>query len=366
MKALLLLATVACTLFYSCGSKEKEKGSVQTLVDNEFTEQFSELKLSIIVADTTLDKLVSKEKTLKLFAKKYFPDSLIQTYFDRSEKVTFFPIGKAQNEDQEIYIVIKATSGTKRAAFLLVYDNQLVYKDGILICKTDADSKTTYSSIIDKTFDITIRKSETVIGGDPILTETFLAYNTVGKLGKVVTNDSEDDIDLTNPIDTLPQTKKFTGDYYIDKKNFISLRDSKDSGELVFFYHFEKEKNDCNGEIKDQILFTGPNTAAYMHDGEPCVMNLQFTGTQLILKEDHGCGNKRPLDCTLDGNFTKKASKPKDPKKADKKPVDPKVKLEPVQVDPKNTVKPPVKPKPKPKPKPITTPKAPVVNNDIQ
>jgi hypothetical protein len=369
---LFILATLCGVLFsIACKSKKSDASVTINTPDNDFTEQFATLALPINLADTSLDRILTKEKALKIVGKNYFPDSLIQSYFEKGEKISYYSIGKAQNEDQEVYIVMKAIGATKKGVFLLCYDNTLKYKDGRLICKTDADSKTSYRAVITKNFDIKIIKSELVENSDAILTETSLAYNNAGFLGTVVTNDSDDEMDLQNPIDTLKQTRKYTGDYYADKKNFVSLRDGKDSGELIFFYHFEKNKDDCSGEIKDRILMTGPNTAIFMHDGDPCVMNIQFTASQLILKEDHGCGNKRPLDCTIDGNFTRKTGKNKVDKKVAPLPA--------ATTDPSSVNTTPKKPKTTvPLKKPVTKPvkptdikpnppkKAPVKQTEIQ
>jgi hypothetical protein len=372
MKQLLIVFT-SILLLYSCGGKKEKEVVKSTTIDNEFTEQFASIQLPINITDTGLDRTIAKEKIIKTYGKKYFPDSLVQTFFTPDEKVNYYAIGKTQNEDQEVYILMKGISGDKKAAFLMCYDNQLHYKDGALLCKTDVDSKTSYLATIKKDLNILIRKTETVKDGEPILTESNLAYNNAGYLREVVTNFTDEDLDLTNPFDTFPQKKKFTGDYYIDKKNFISLRDGKDSGELLFFYHYEKEKNDCTGEIKSSIKMTGATSATFLQDGDPCVMNFQFSNSQVLLKEDHGCGNKRPLDCTLNGVFTKKNSTGKPIKKekalelpkidpATLEPIDPAkkgAKLKSKANKPKNTTRATTTPVIKPVTPKKSTPKQP-------
>jgi hypothetical protein len=366
MRLILFVVLLGTLLFSGCGGSKKSTPVVT--VNNEFTNQFPDIEVPISIADTSLDKALGSVKPLKISGSKYFPDSLVQSFFGKGEKITLYPIGKVQNEDQEIYVLMKGIGINKKAAFILCYDNQLHYKDGALICKTDGDAKTSYRAMITKNFDIKILKSELVPNGEPILTESYLAYNNAGFLGEVVTNDSDDELDLTNPIDTLPQTKKYSGDYFLDKKNFVSLRDSKDSGELIFFYHYEKAKQDCSGEIKDKIHLTGNATAAYMRDGDPCVMNIQFNGNQLILKEDHGCGNKRPMDCTLDGVFVKRLVKPASKKTDTKTPAaKPGTNTKPLPgTKVPVTNKPVPKPLPKPAPKTVTPKKPPVKQPEIQ
>ncbi len=356
----LIVVVIVLISFSNCSSKSTDTLNTVPKTDNAFTAQFEAITLPITIADTTIDRTLNKEKPLKIIGKQYFPDSLIKSFFTEGEKIVYYPIGKVQNEEEEIYILLKAFSGSKKAAFLLCYNNALEYKDGTLLCYTDADSKTSYMSLLKKDFNITIRKTETVLGGDPMLTESFLAYNNAGFLGEVVTNVSEEEMDLTNPIDTLPQKKKYTGDYYADKRNFVSLRDSKDSNELVFFYHYEKGKEECNNEIKGKVIIKENNLAIYLQDGDPCVLLLKFNGNTLNVTEDHGCGNKRALDCTINNTFAKRTNKPTDKKLNEKiKPVITTKINEPTAnatTSKPNTIKKKPIPKPKLEVKPITKP----------
>jgi hypothetical protein len=309
-----LLALIFFATLLACGSKNDDEsvGAKAPSIDNDFTNQFSVLKLRFSISDTSLDKNISTEKPLKVFGKTYFPDDLIYNYFEKGSKINYYPVGKVQNGEEEIYVVIKAISGTRKAAFVLVYDNQLKYKDGSMICQTDGDNKTTYFSSIDRYFNITIRRTDFILGQEPSLTEIFLAYNNVGKLGQVVTNDSDGEVAFVNPIDTLPQTQKFTGDYFLDKDNIISIRNGKDSGTRMLFFTYEKDKETCIGEIKDVVRMIAPNKAIYQKDGDPCNIEFTFTGTTIVVKEGTDCGNKKgTFDCTLNGVFVKQVKKDK-------------------------------------------------------
>ena len=364
LAAITVIITITTT---SCNNNTEKEKSIT--VENEFTTLFSNLNLPLTIADTSLEVNTTKAAQIKIATKAYIPNKVVTTFFEPDEKITYYPVGKAQNADQEIYLVIKAKSENKKAAFLLVYDNLLNYKDGLLLCKTDENSKTTYTATLKKDFNIIIRKSESVANDEPIITESSLAYNNAGYLQEVVTNFSDEQADLTNPIDTMPQNHPFTGDYYYDAKNFISIRNNRDSSKLMFFYHYENNKADCSGEIKDNILITGTNTAVYLNDGDPCVINLLINNGKLTLTEDHGCGNKRALNCTLNGVFTKRAKKnaPKLPtKNTNEQTITPEKKI----IKPATPITNTLKPKPKkivpaspPKPKPTV---APVVKPELK
>ena len=125
----------------------------------------------------------------------------------------------------------------------------------------------------------------------------------------------EENADLINPIDTLPRTRKFAGDYTKGKRNIVSIRDGRTPNQAVAFVHIEKDDGECIGELKGDILFTSSTRAVYRQGGDPCVLEFSFASSSVSLKEVEGCGNHRELNCTLDGSFTKK----KEPRPSAKK-----------------------------------------------
>jgi len=112
--------------------------------------------------------------------------------------------------------------------------------------------------------------------------------------------------DLINPIDTMPKTRKFAGDYILGKRNLVSIRNGRTASQALAFIHIEKNEGGCIGELKGEILFTSSNTAIYRQGGDPCILQFTFSSNSVSLKEEEGCGNHRGLDCTLNGNYTKK------------------------------------------------------------
>jgi hypothetical protein len=216
-----------------------------------------------------------------------------------------------------------------------------------MLCRTDSDPSSYFSASIDRSFNIKVVEETRTSPEDVSISDKTLAFNS-GRFMMVVNNDPGQELAIINPIDTLAQTRKFSGDYHFDAKNFLSVRDGKDSTEYMFFYHFRKGSDECEGEIKGRATVTGAGTARYMQDGDPCVILFNFTASQVTVKEDEGCGSYRGMDCKLDGTYPKKKKAAPAPsknvkdsvKKADKK-------------KPAAPVKPPVK-------------KAPVVNTEVQ
>jgi hypothetical protein len=113
-------------------------------------------------------------------------------------------------------------------------------------------------------------------------------------------------LEVINPIDTLSRKRKYTGDYLKDKKNYISVRDSKYPNQLMFFIHMKSDDNDCDGELKGEMLVTSSTTAIYRQGGDPCVMSFSFSSNTVTVKEDEGCGSHRGLNCSFNGRYSLK------------------------------------------------------------
>jgi hypothetical protein len=305
MRIYWILATV-CILLAACNGKDDKKETGGSgFRDTEFSKSFNLLNLKYHISDTALLTMKPGEKPLNLSGKNHFPDSLTVAFFGKGVKPKFYPLGKAINGDLEVYLVLKAVDGNRHAAFMLCYDGAMNYKDGLLLCASDDNPKTITSATMDKSFNIVMRNELFNSSEDIQVTEKSVIFNPEGFFMDVVNNDSEKKQVMQNPLDTLPGKGKFAGDYSAGEGNFISIRDGRDTGEIIFFYHFEKGE-ECNREIKDYAKINSKNSARFQKDGDPCVFSMAFNGNQLVLKEDEGCGNYRGLDCTLNGVFTKK------------------------------------------------------------
>jgi hypothetical protein len=309
-------------ILFSCGDKKEQekKEPEKTATGNSFIDQFLPLNLKYTFNDSSLMQLGKEEKALTIVGDPHFPDSLWQGVFAKNEKPKFYPYGRVAGDGNETYLFLKAIANGKSAAYLICYDSGR-YRDGEMLFKADADPTTSYSTSIDKSFSITITETMRKSGEAPKISDRTLIYNRMGFLTEAVNNDPNQQLAIVNPIDTLPQMRRYSGDYGNDPNNFISIRDGRrDSLTFEFFYYFSKAVEDCKGEIKGEGRFTGPNTGVYQQDGDPCMINFQFTNNQVTVKEDHGCGNYRGMDCKFDGAFTKKKKTTPAPEKNTKTP----------------------------------------------
>jgi hypothetical protein len=192
---------------------------------------------------------------------------------------------------------------------LLVFDKEQNYAASIPFLLPDADPTTSQTSSIDKSFSIirsVLRKKGIDLVGEG--KDVFVFDPATKQFSWVVTDQLDENKDVLNPIDTLPARYKLSGDYVKDKKNIVSIRDGRYPNQLVLFVHFEN--GECKGELKGNLIMTSSTSAVYRQSGDPCVLQLKFTGSTVTLNEEQGCANYRGIDCAFTGSFTKKKIKP--------------------------------------------------------
>jgi hypothetical protein len=313
--ALFLLILFACNSNNNNGSGEDGRFDYEN-----FAAKFKTPALPYHLSDAQL--LANKDTAAIAGAafQAFMPDSVMNRFFGKAAKVKYIPLAKAVTKDAESYFVMKAVSGAKRMAIVLVFNKERSNTAVFPFLVPDTDPATTQTNTIDKSFSITralSRKMKNDVTADG--KEVYI-YNEALNTFTLIMTDVLDNSSLAviNPIDTFPKKSKFAGDYLNGNRNIVSVRDSKNPSEINFFIHFEKP--DCTGELKGTALFTSAATAVYRQGGDPCVLELIFAGRTVTLREVEGCGSHRDVKCVFDGKFTRKADpKPKVPAKKSKK-----------------------------------------------
>jgi hypothetical protein len=315
---------VLCLIILFACNNNKTSGSSE---DGDFDyENFSErFKAPAFPYQLTDAQLLNNKDTTAIRGAgflAFMPDSIMNRFFGKGAKVRYIPLAKALTKDAESYFVMKAVSGAKKLAVLLVFNKEKTNTALFPFLVPDTDPATTQTSTIDKSFSITralSRKMKNDVTADG--KEVYI-YNEALNTFTLIMTDVLDNSNLAviNPIDTFPRKTKFAGDYLNGNRNIVSIRDSKNPSEINFFIHFEK--SDCKGELKGTALFTSGTTAVYRQGGDPCVLELNFSGRTVSLREAEGCGLHREVKCVFDGKFTKKPEpKPKAPAKKPKKKI---------------------------------------------
>lgn len=290
----------------SCGN---DKGSskdenVPDSNDTNLTQRFKQVSPPYQLSDTAL--LGNKDTTTIRFSEFVNALDSAKTAVFGNEKVKYTPLVSLKGSNGEIYFTIKASGRNKKAAYLVVY-NKETFGSVLPFLVPDNDPNTSQLSTIDKYFGITktiAKKDEEGVISDR---KEVFAYNSNDNSFTLVLTDLFDDanVELINPIDTLRQTHKYAGDYYLDKKNLVSVRNGRNENMLNVFIHLSKNEGACSGELKGEVLLSG-NIASFRQSGNPCVVELKFSNKSVTLKEEGGCGSSRGIDCLFDGTYTKK------------------------------------------------------------
>jgi hypothetical protein len=240
-------------------------------------------------------------------------DSIKKNLFNGSKNIKYYPVAKIEKPKGETYLVIKAVSGEKKVALVIAFDKQNQAAASLPFLVPDDDPTTVQVSSIDNSYSITrgiARKKDGLTTGEG--KDVFAYDKTTKQFSWIVTDQLDKQSLVVNPIDTLPKTNKLSGDYVLNKKNIVSVRDARTPNQIMVYIHTENEDGTCKGDLKGQFLVTSSSTAIYRQGGDPCVLQLKFTGSSVSIHEEQGCGNHRDVSCAFQGSFPKKkAEKPR-------------------------------------------------------
>ena len=300
---LLLLCFTAC----KDDDKKKETEPKAEASQAGLAAFFKEGALPYQLSDTALLRSNDTASLPASIVSSLLADSIKKKYFD-GENIRYTPLARFAQKGKDSYCVVKASGGGKKAALLLVFDKQNNFGAAYPFLLPDANPNTAQTAVIDKNF--TVIKTTTLRNGAEVTGEgkEVVAYDAAAKAFSLIMMDALNDNPsvLVNPIDTFSKKNKLAGDYFLNKKNLIAVRDGRYPSQLLVYIHTENETGDCIGQLKGEFILTTSTTAAYRQGGDPCVLNLTFNGNTVSMSEERGCGNYRGLDCPLSGTFTRK------------------------------------------------------------
>lgn len=318
LKYLLLLLSAGIIL--SCKNKKPNLKDDDEVVEvGDFIDYFPETTLPFKITDTGILKKIDDSAIVsyKIFT-QFVPDTVLQKEFGKTTRPVLYAIGKVKEKSPEIYLFVKAVEGKKGVGYLLAFDKKNNYLNSFPMVKSGGEKFTSSYGLLDRKFQITSFNETKKPTGETWYKRNVYVYNAAAnEFTLILTEPNEEMIEtVINPIDTLPKKNKFSGDYIRNEQNFISVRDGRDTSEISFFVHFEKENAECVGELKGTARLVSATKAHYKENGNPCTIEFTFIGTSIVMKEIEGCGSYRDIKCFFEGRFTKK----KDPKpKAAKK-----------------------------------------------
>lgn len=294
-------------ILFSC--KQKKKGNISgddQIEIGDFVAFFKPVALPFVYSDAMLqqkesDSLLISSTNFNLFV----PDTVITSIYGKTIP-KIYGIGKTGSPSGETYYFIKTMAPRKNALIIIAFDKADKYLASLKALIPDENPTSMQSVSLDRRFSITqtiqAKLKDNSLGEGK---DVYVLDASSNSFTLIMTDPLVDHSELVNPIDTLPRTGKYTGDYMNGKTNLVSIRDGK-RGNINFFIHFDKANGTCKGEIKGEALMKTANTAEYKEEGDPCILKFIFTSSSVTLQEVEGCGSKRPLECTLNGSFSKK------------------------------------------------------------
>ena len=176
------------------------------------------------------------------------------------------------------------------------------------VIQMDKDVLTTQSAGLDKSFSIikTMQKKKKD-GNVSEGKDVYVLNEEEGRFILILTDPLDEKMpEMINPIDTLARKNKLSTDYFINKKNIVSIRDGRKPDRLLFFIHFENSNGECSGELKGEAVFKSPKIAEYHANGNLCALRFTFTTSSVTIQEIEACGSYRGVRCVFDGTYPRK------------------------------------------------------------
>jgi hypothetical protein len=304
---LFLLALIS---FSSCKNSDSNLGGNKIVDAATFIKAFPIITFPATISDTALKHFGDTLVISKEVFTRFIADSALQLFTGNENNYIIHPAGILDKKEGD-FLLVKFASPKQIKLGVFVLNDKHKFLSVFPLLNTGEKDGYKHSVTIteEPTF---IIKKEKIANNASLYSRSGFAYSTsLNSFAKVLSDSNEDTVknnEIINPIDTFPATNKFSGEYFADAKNFISIRDGKNALTYAFFIHFEKNNGDCTGELKGMMSLTGEKTAMYSESGDPCTIDFKFTSNAISVKEQNNCGNHRGITCPF--NFTFKKKKP--------------------------------------------------------
>ncbi|MBV9986114.1 MAG: hypothetical protein JO301_00425 [Chitinophagaceae bacterium] len=301
------LPVVFIALLGACKDKTIDLSGDVPIKPADFLSAFPLVSGSYTAADSNINKLGDTMAIGYKGMQQFFPDSALKQVTGGDTRQIIRPVARIE-KDKETYLLAKFINRKKAirlGVFVLDKKNKFLASKELL--NTGIADGYTHAVAINREPTFVLIREKMLPDNNLQFSRTAWVYNNAGFF-MVVMNDSNEDtrkLALVNPLDTLPRKRKYSGDYARDKKNFISIRDSKNPNTYLFFVHFEKPEG-CTGELKGEMIMKSADAGQYFGKGDPCIIDFHFDGSEITLKETGTCGNHRGMKCFFDDSFVRK------------------------------------------------------------
>ncbi|MEI8075661.1 MAG: hypothetical protein WCH78_13005 [Bacteroidota bacterium] len=293
---------------FACGEKKIDLSGATQLKPKDFLSVFPIIANNFIVADSNFTKIADTSKIGLKAITQFIPDTVIAKFIGKEKNPNFYAVGKILKE-KETYLLLNIVLRHKTEMIVLVLDSK---NNHWLASKSLLDNSTQddYVHSLNINKEPTFLQSQEKNSKDNLVKFSRVGWVYASGVGfMVVVNDSNESpskSNIINPIDTLTHKNKYSADFEIDTRNFISIRDGKNASNYTFFIHFEKNEGSCIGELKGEFKMKDSKHGVYTFNGDPCVIDFNFEDQQVTVKETGACGNHRGIKCFFDDQYTRK------------------------------------------------------------
>lgn len=302
-------AGAICLFFVACGGNDKQASGNDGVSEGGFGDiqpAFKKVTPPYQLSDTFLLKSGDTATLPAAVLEAVIPDSVKKNLYGKA-KPTYLPMARWEGKEGEQYYLVQSRWTGKRAALLFAESKDGGSSAFYPFLLVDAAPSTSQSTSVDKNFTVTktvVKREGGEVTGEG---KEVVAYDAAQKSFNLIMTDLlNESTELVNPIDTVAATHKLTGDYLLNSRNLLSIRDGRTPNGLRMYLHTETADGACRGELRGDLLITSGTTAVYRQSGDPCELQISFKGARVTVAEQSGCGNHRGLDCPLAGTFTRK------------------------------------------------------------
>jgi len=298
-------------LLMAYGCQEEKKISLlgdEPVTSSDFVRFFEPLTLPYTLNDTSLLAKPFDSLGISLVnLRTLLPDTIIDKFKQKGSAGRFYAIGKVVVPDGETYLLIRQQTRSTARVLVCAIAADYKFMAALQPLSMPRVGEITQHMTIDRRFLFSVAKQKKNADGSLAEGKEVFVFNQAAGLFTLIMTEALDEkpTELVNPIDTLPTTHRYAGDYTNGKMNLVSVRDGRRSDRVSFFVHFEKKNGSCIGELKGEAYWKSPRIAEYRQDGDPCVLQFQFAAGSVTLREQR-CGSRRGPDCLFDGSFVRK------------------------------------------------------------
>ncbi|MBY0348446.1 MAG: hypothetical protein K2W79_09310 [Hydrotalea flava] len=310
MKSIQQLITFILIFIFlvGCQTHPGDLSGTKPVSSSDFFAAFPPIGLPITIADTNINSFADTTVIGIKAMSQFIPDSILN-HFHLNKKAIIHPVGSIQKL-KEKYILANFSYKNNTILGVFVFNEKNEFLAAKNLVQSKQNDGYVHSVYINKEPTFLISREKYTADKKLLYTRTGWVYNN-GNAFMVAMNDgNEDELKnntIINPIDTLPEKNKHSGNYAKNSKNFIAIRDGKTPKLYHFFIHFENKDN-CNGELKGMMKMVGEDKAVYKEIGEPCSIEFTFKNNEITFKENGKCGNKRGIQCYFDDTYPKQKS----------------------------------------------------------